>query len=65
MQGLNVGKSPHPNAFYLGDPMTNGRGFRPETAEIPALVGTVYIVSIALFSSGTPYAEQRHSLTAI
>lgn len=41
-QGLNVGQSPHPNAFYLGDPLTNGKGFRPETAEIPVLVGTVY-----------------------
>ncbi|MCC8104072.1 MAG: carboxylesterase family protein [Clostridiales bacterium] len=41
-EGLNVGTAPHPNDFYLGDPLTNGSGFRPETADIPLLVGTVF-----------------------
>ena len=41
-KGANVGQSPHPNRFYLGDPLNNGSGFRPETADIPVLIGTVY-----------------------
>lgn len=31
--GKNTGCAPHPNAFYLGDPLENA--FRPETARIP------------------------------
>ena len=38
--GKNTGCAPHPNAFYLGDPLENA--FRPETAHIPLLVGTVF-----------------------
>ena len=38
--GKNTGCTPHPNAFYLGDPLENA--FRPETARIPLLVGTVF-----------------------
>ncbi|MFR5849302.1 MAG: carboxylesterase family protein [Faecalibacterium sp.] len=41
-KGANVGQSPHPNRFYLGDPLHNGSGFRPETADVPVLIGTVY-----------------------
>ena len=41
-KGANVGQSPHPNRFYLGDPLQNGSGFRPETANVPVLIGTVY-----------------------
>ena len=41
-KGVNVGQSPHPNRFYLGDPLHNGSGFRPETADVPVLIGTVY-----------------------
>lgn len=41
-KGANVGQSPHPNRFYLGDPLHNGSGFRPETANVPVLIGTVY-----------------------
>lgn len=41
-EGVNVGTVPHPNEFYLGDPLTNGSGFRPETSNIPLLVGTVF-----------------------
>lgn len=41
-KGANVGQSPHPNRFYLGDPLNNGSGFRPETADVPVLIGTVY-----------------------
>ena len=36
--GKNTGCAPH--AFYLGDPLENA--FRPETARIPLLVGTVF-----------------------
>lgn len=38
--GKDTGCAPHPNAFYLGDPLENA--FRPETAHIPLLVGTVF-----------------------
>lgn len=38
--GKNTGCAPHPNAFYLGNPLENA--FRPETARIPLLVGTVF-----------------------
>lgn len=39
-QGKYVGGSPHPNAYYAGEPQENG--FRPETADIPLLVGSVF-----------------------
>lgn len=41
-QGLPVGCTPCPNRFYLGDPMSNGSGFRPETAGVPLIVSTVF-----------------------
>lgn len=39
-EGKYVGGVPHPNAYYLGMPEENG--FRPETAKLPLLVGTVF-----------------------
>lgn len=39
-QGKYVGGCPHPNAYYAGDPVTNG--FRRETAHIPLMVGSVF-----------------------
>ena len=39
-QGKYVGGSPHPNAFYAGEPQ--GNGFRKETAQIPLMVGSVF-----------------------
>lgn len=42
-RGKNVGCSPCPNRFYLGDPLDNGgAGFRPETVNIPLIVSTVF-----------------------
>lgn len=41
-QGMYVGCTPCPNRFYLGDPMTNGIGFRPETVGVPLIVSTVF-----------------------
>ena len=38
--GSYVGCAPHPNAFYLGSPST--AGFRPQTAKLPLMVGTVF-----------------------
>ncbi len=38
--GKYVGCMPHPNAFYLGEPV--GHGFREETRHIPLLVGSVF-----------------------
>ncbi|MBR1660416.1 MAG: carboxylesterase/lipase family protein, partial [Oscillospiraceae bacterium] len=39
-EGKYVGCRPHPNAFYLGEPGV--RGFRPETARVPLMVGSVF-----------------------
>lgn len=39
-EGHYVGGTPHPNAFYLGEPCENG--FRRETAQVPLIVGTVF-----------------------
>ncbi|MBQ9411815.1 MAG: carboxylesterase/lipase family protein [Oscillospiraceae bacterium] len=39
-QGKNVGCTPFPNAFYLGDPAVCG--FRKETQHIPLLIGSVF-----------------------
>lgn len=38
--GKYVGCTPHPNAYYVGDPLKVG--FRKETAQVPMLVGTVF-----------------------
>ena len=55
--GKNVGCCPHPNAHYLGEPTT--RGFRPETAHIPLLVGSVF----GEFSSFTPIPWDREAMS--
>lgn len=55
--GKNAGGTPHPNAFYAGTPQEHG--FRPETAHIPMLVGTVY----GEFTSFTPAPYERHKMT--
>lgn len=39
-RGENVGCTPHPNDFYLGEPTVNG--FREETKNVPLLVGSVF-----------------------
>lgn len=39
-EGVNVGRTPHRNAFYLGDPMEVG--FRPETLDVPLVAGSVF-----------------------
>lgn len=56
--GENAGGTPHPNAFYAGDPQENG--FRAETAHVPLLVGTVY----GEFTSFTPSPYEKHRMTA-
>lgn len=38
--GKYVGGKPQPNAFYLGKPDENA--FRPQTAQIPMMIGTVF-----------------------
>ena len=55
--GKNVGCCPHPNAHYLGEPTTNG--FRPETAHVPLLVGSVF----GEFASFTPIPWDREAMT--
>ncbi len=53
--GKYTGGAPHPNAFYLGDPLKVG--FRPETAKIPLLVGSVF----GEFASFAPPPIDRQS----
>lgn len=57
-EGKYVGGTPHPNAFYKGSPDENG--FRPETAHIPLLIGTVY----GEFTSFVSAAYDKHKMTA-
>lgn len=38
--GKYVGGKPHPNAYYVGDPLKVG--FRSETKDVPLLVGSVF-----------------------
>ena len=41
-KGMMMGFGPKKNDFYAGDPVNDGAGFRPETAGIPLMVGSVY-----------------------
>ena len=56
-EGKYTGCSPHPNAFYLGDPLR--KGFRPETSGIPLLIGSVF----GEFTSFAPLPYDRERLT--
>ena len=64
-QGKYTGGAPHPNAFYKGEPVSNG--FRAETAGIPLLVGSVYGEFTSFMPSpykdGIPAEEQKKILT--
>lgn len=39
-RGYNVGRTPHRNGHYLGDPLEVG--FRPETLSVPLVAGSVF-----------------------
>ena len=54
--GKYTGGCPHPNQYYLGDPLVHG--FRKETAHIPLLVGSVF----GEFSSFVPLPWDRETL---
>ena len=56
-EGKYVGGSPHPNAYYLGEPVRNG--FRPETARVPLMIGSVF----GEFTSFAPMPWDREKLT--
>ena len=56
-EGKYTGCCPHPNAYYLGDPVL--RGFRPETASVPLMVGSVF----GEFTSFAPMPWDREHLT--
>ena len=56
-EGKYVGCAPHPNAFYFGDPVQHG--FRPETAHVPLLVGSVF----GEFTSFAPMPWPRDTLS--
>ncbi len=55
--GEYVGGSPHPNAFYLGEPVANG--FRKETEHVPLMVGSVF----GEFGSFAPTPYKRREMT--
>ena len=55
--GKYVGGCPHPNAFYLGEPVRHG--FRKETSQIPLLIGSVF----GEFTSFSPAPFDRAGLS--
>ena len=55
--GKYVGGRPYQNAYYLGEPVTNG--FRKETAHIPLMVGTVF----GEFTSFGPTTYDKRSMS--
>lgn len=55
--GKYTGGCPHPNAYYLGDPLLHG--FRKETKDVPLLVGSVF----GEFASFSPLPYDREALT--
>lgn len=57
-QGKYVGGCPHPNAYYAGEPQTNG--FRKETAHIPLIVGSVF----GEFGAFMPSKQDRSKMSA-
>ena len=55
--GENIGCCPHPNAFYKGEPVTNG--FRVETSRVPLMIGSVF----GEFSSFSPAPYDRDAMS--
>ncbi|MFA6663075.1 MAG: carboxylesterase family protein [Lachnospiraceae bacterium] len=55
--GKYVGCTPHPNRFYKGEPVING--FRPENAEIPMMIGSVF----GEFASFTAPMSDRNKMS--
>ena len=55
--GKYLGCLPTPNAHYLGDPLVHG--FRPETSQVPLLIGTV----LGEFTSFAPGPFDKHVMT--
>ena len=56
-KGKYTGCCPHPNRYYLGDPLSHG--FRPETAGVPLMVGSVF----GEFASFAPISWERDGMT--
>ncbi len=56
-EGKNVGCCPHPNAHYRGDPLHYG--FRPESAKVPLMVGSVF----GEFASFSPLPWDRDAMS--
>lgn len=57
--GKYAGCCPHPNAYYAGEPTANG--FRPETKDVPLLVGSVF----GEFLAFSPLPCHRESMSTI
>ena len=67
-EGKNIGCRPFKNAHYYGDPVVNG--FRPETARIPLMVGSVFGEITSFMPSpwdrnAMSEAEQEQALRAL
>ena len=56
-EGKYAGGCPQPNAFYYGEPVRHG--FRPETAGVPLMIGSVF----GEFTSFAPLPWNRESMT--
>lgn len=56
-EGKYVGGAPHPNEYYVGEPILNG--FRKETAHVPLMVGSVY----GEFASFAPNRYDRATMS--
>ncbi len=57
-EGKYVGCAPQPNAYYAGEPLSNG--FRRETASVPLMIGSVF----GEFASFAPNRYDRASMSA-
>ncbi|MBQ9253091.1 MAG: carboxylesterase/lipase family protein [Clostridia bacterium] len=56
-EGKYTGNCPHPNQHYAGEPVRNG--FRPETSQVPLMVGSVF----GEFTSFSPLPWPREGLS--
>ncbi|MBQ9210638.1 MAG: carboxylesterase/lipase family protein [Clostridia bacterium] len=56
-EGKYTGNCPHPNKHYVGEPVRNG--FRPETSQVPLMVGSVF----GEFTSFSPLPWPREGLS--
>ena len=56
-EGKNIGGGPHPNKYYVGDPLRVG--FRKENADMPLMIGTCF----AEFSTFKAAPYDKHTMS--